>query len=396
MSRRYNVGYDEERNIRFVNKNVAQSHTLKPGIYTLSTLKQSTDVDVVLEKEDEGFIKLPKSYISNGQDRCKRFFENWKRLDKSVGIHFEGQTGSGKTVNLKYLALLAQEEGIPVVVVNNHALLEYALPALATIKNPIVVCIDEIDRMCDLSEDEELLPILEFLDGISVKNILTVMTSNGKLPDVLSKRPGRIRYHMYFTALGEKLYDVVLDQYKLTPKRRKELRSVMSSMGSPSIDQLTSWISESELSPKEDLAALAVDLKISLKWYTRPIDERIQEEQRFRIRIFDKNNKDVTKVFVDGGVLSESSSSSFAGHSSKVTVTEVYADDRGDDKKLLAYIDKEFLQKCDESNPLDDIFIYTHTRSNVTAESADFRLGVDTHDGDETALQGLTARVYFQ
>ncbi|TSC81980.1 MAG: hypothetical protein G01um101419_699 [Parcubacteria group bacterium Gr01-1014_19] len=125
-----------------------------------------------------------------------RYAKERKEQGRSLkrGILFAGEYGVGKTLLASYIARAATEAGWTFIYVRNPAELPQALK-WAVQYQPVVVFVEDIDRVAGIDRNTEVNVLLNQLDGIDGKatEIMTVLTSNhaDKINPAM-RRPGRI------------------------------------------------------------------------------------------------------------------------------------------------------------------------------------------------------------
>ncbi len=110
------------------------------------------------------------------------------------GVLFAGEYGVGKTLLASYIARESTAAGWTFIYVKNPAELPQALQ-WAVQYQPVVVFVEDIERVAGLDRTKEVNELLNQLDGIDGKasEILTVLTSNhADKINAAMRRPGRI------------------------------------------------------------------------------------------------------------------------------------------------------------------------------------------------------------
>lgn len=150
--------------------------------------------------EITGDVPIFRQDLQNSIDRNVlvpiKFAAQRKAQGKSLkrGVLFAGEYGVGKTLLASYIARESTAAGWTFIYVKNPAELPQAL-RWAVQYQPVVVFVEDIERVAGLDRTTQVNELLNQLDGIDGKasEILTVLTSNH--PDKINaamRRPGRI------------------------------------------------------------------------------------------------------------------------------------------------------------------------------------------------------------
>ena len=108
--------------------------------------------------------------------------------------------GSGKTLLAKTLSILAAEQGIPTVVINEPYAGDNFNKFMQDIEQPCIILFDEFEKVYNNEAQEHALTLL---DGVFPSKKLFVITCNDKwrVNEHMRNRPGRIYYMLDFSGL---------------------------------------------------------------------------------------------------------------------------------------------------------------------------------------------------
>lgn len=110
------------------------------------------------------------------------------------GVLFAGPYGVGKTLLAGYVAREVVKHGWTFLYCKNPVELPYAL-AYAARYQPVVVFVEDVDRVAGIERTDQVNNLLNQLDGVDSKNsqIMTILTSNhSEKVNAAMRRPGRI------------------------------------------------------------------------------------------------------------------------------------------------------------------------------------------------------------
>lgn len=184
-----------------------------------------------------------QDYKVFGGTQTERYLTTFKSTSKSMGVWFTGLKGSGKSLHAKHLCY---NSGLPTLLVTQPFAGSDFNAFLATFKQPLIIYIDEFEKVySELSIQEQLLPIFE---GNLSSKILFLLTSNSReVSPFLQNRTGRIRYFVNFEGVKESIIEEVLDERLKDKSRKKEVMSFMNLLTTVSMDNLLTIIDEMNL-----------------------------------------------------------------------------------------------------------------------------------------------------
>lgn len=172
--------------------------TLPPGNYTIKKRPMSED----LYLEHIGDFTVPSKIYGDTVKNADRIINTFFDRENSTGVLLTGEKGSGKTLLSKTIsARLAQEHGVPTIVINEDWHGDNFNTLIQTISQPCVVLFDEFEKVYDKEEQEAILTLL---DGVFPTKKLFMFTVNDKwrIDRHMQNRPGRIFYLLDFKGLA--------------------------------------------------------------------------------------------------------------------------------------------------------------------------------------------------
>lgn len=188
----------------------------------------------------------------NHMKMVEKVLNSFSAFERNLGVILSGDKGIGKTIFTKILMFSAQEQGLPVLIVDKY------IPGLASfissIEQEVVVVFDEYDKTFGGITPSDGCPdpqteLLSLFDGIDQGKKMFVITCNeiGKLSSFLLNRPGRFHYHFRFA-------------YPSPEEIREYLSDHLSSENCGAIDQIVAFSKKVNLN-YDCLRAIAFELE---------------------------------------------------------------------------------------------------------------------------------------
>jgi hypothetical protein len=145
-------------------------------------------------------FKMPSKIYGNTRKQAERILKTFKDRPLSTGVHMDGVKGSGKSLLAKYVSVVAQQENIPTIVINNPFCGEEFNKFVQSIDVPAILLFDEFEKVFD---HEHQSKILTLFDGVYPSKKLFLLTTNDsyRVSEYLKNRPGRIYYSFKFDTL---------------------------------------------------------------------------------------------------------------------------------------------------------------------------------------------------
>lgn len=152
-------------------------------------------------------MEIPAVTYGDTDDKSERIIKTFlSRKGKNTGILLEGTKGSGKTLQAKMLSVALRKIGIPTISIGSPFNGEGFINFMSQIKQPIMVMVDEFDKL--YAEKEHQDGLLTLLDGVGGYDKLFVLTKNdGYVSEFLRNRPSRIFYSFSYKKLPKSTLD---------------------------------------------------------------------------------------------------------------------------------------------------------------------------------------------
>lgn len=152
-------------------------------------------------------MEVPAVTYGDTDDKSERIIKTFlSREGKNTGVLLEGTKGSGKTLQAKMLSVALRKIGIPTISIGSPFNGEGFINFMSQIKQPIMVMVDEFDKL--YAEKEHQDGLLTLLDGVGGYDKLFVLTKNdGYVSEFLRNRPSRIFYSFSYKKLPKSTLD---------------------------------------------------------------------------------------------------------------------------------------------------------------------------------------------
>jgi hypothetical protein len=210
---------------------------LPTATYTISS---SPEMGMFLVRCDD--MSLPDKLYGDVEATAKRILNTFHDRPQSTGVLLLGAKGSGKSLLARALCIMSQ---LPVIVVGSPMHGEAFRKFIAGIDQPTVVLFDEFEKVYDMKEQQQLLPLF---DGVYSTKKLFVLTSNDQyhIDEHFINRPGRIYYLKKYNGLDGAFVREYCDD-KLDAKYRHhaaEIGMIASKIRDFSFDMLQGIVEE--------------------------------------------------------------------------------------------------------------------------------------------------------
>lgn len=225
------------RQVRLTDSNVESFDLLPKGTYL--TKFDAPNNCYFLELTED--FTIPNKLYGNSDMLSNRYVKTFTEGSKNMGILLTGLKGTGKSLTAKLTAL---KSNIPVILITEEFTGEEFKSFLNSIKQEVVVFIDEFEKV--YVENDSQQSLLSLLDGIFEGKKLFIFTSNMKdrINQYMLNRPGRIRYLAEYDSLDETVITEVIEDTLVDKTQTEDLLSVLDVLGIVSMDVLVGLITE--------------------------------------------------------------------------------------------------------------------------------------------------------
>jgi hypothetical protein len=225
------------RQVRLTDSNVESFDLLPKGTYL--TKFDAPNNCYFLELTED--FTVPNKLYGNSDMLSNRYVKTFTEGSKNMGILLTGLKGTGKSLTAKLTAL---KSNIPVILITEEFTGEEFKSFLNSIKQEVVVFIDEFEKVYVDNDSQQSL--LSLLDGIFEGKKLFIFTSNMKdrINQYMLNRPGRIRYLAEYDSLDETVITEVIEDTLVDKTQTEDLLSVLDVLGIVSMDVLVGLITE--------------------------------------------------------------------------------------------------------------------------------------------------------
>lgn len=234
---------------------------LEPAVYYIKKLQ---DGSYGLEKVSDNF-KLPNRIYGDNKKLAVRVWDNYvlnSKAGKSTGdgILLTGSSGTGKTLIGKIISNIAIANKMPVIVVTDIAVTIDVISFIAKQKD-VVVFFDEFSKNVDNKlQDTSLTMFSDDLDSRKLF-ILTENDSN-TVSRFIRDRPGRIKYHLDFERVSDKVVLEYCEEFNVSEKMFKEIMNKHIKSIHFSFDHLQAIVDEHIKHPNDELDYLIEILNV--------------------------------------------------------------------------------------------------------------------------------------
>jgi hypothetical protein len=148
-------------------------------------------------------FEMPGKTYGKEIDRYDRIINTFLSRPAGTGVILAGEKGAGKTLLSKRVSIeLASRHGIPTIIINAPHCGDEFNQFIQSIKQPVLVILDEFEKVYDKNSQNKLLTVL---DGTMQSKKLFIVAINdvNKMNEFMLNRPGRFFYVFNYEGVSE-------------------------------------------------------------------------------------------------------------------------------------------------------------------------------------------------
>lgn len=164
--------------------------------------------DVYLDAD--GKLDLPeKIYEGLDEDRfVNQVMTHFNSTtETNTGVLLTGLKGSGKTLMSKRLAI---ETNLPIIIVDKGCPVRATITFFVRMTQPCVVIFDEIEKNSRYWNSDDLLSLLDGVQGTCKKLVILTCNQDSELSDNIKDRCSRIRYYKVFKGISDNTIESIV------------------------------------------------------------------------------------------------------------------------------------------------------------------------------------------
>jgi len=255
-------------------------------VATYSVGYNSLKDEYYLEKIES--FSLPNKLYGDINRLASRIIRTFQDRVESTGVVLSGEKGSGKTLLAKRISVVAAEENVITLVVNEPHCGETFNQFIQMIHQPTIIIFDEFEKV--YNEFDHKKKMLTLLDGVYPSKKLFIMTCNDKweLDIHLRNRPGRIYYMLDFSGVDDNFIAEYCEDNLLNKEHIPQINAIAKVFKAFNFDMLKAMVEEMNRyneSPSEVLEFLNA----------RP---QYESDANYSVKLFSKQGK-IMKVSPD-------------------------------------------------------------------------------------------------
>lgn len=211
--------------------------TYQPGVYKVIKVNDTYTLDRV-----EDYFVTPKKLYGDMGKHSEYFWNSFSGSDQSMGVLLTGASGSGKTVLTNVISNIAILNGMIVVMVTEIVADAKLISFIDSLTNAVIL-LDEFGKVFNLKLQDKALTMLSSAGN---KRKLFLITENriNMVSQFIINRPGRVRYHIDYIRLDEKVFKEYCADFDMDPVFLKELELKYRSSSVFSFDHLSAIVTE--------------------------------------------------------------------------------------------------------------------------------------------------------
>ena len=209
-------------------------------------------------------FSMPKKVYSTETDtmfknRILNRFNNMK--SGSLGVMLEGLKGSGKTITAKDIALSSK---LPIIIINKYlhpSDLKKVVKGL--VETDVCILFDEIDKVSEKYDSNELLSILDGLHTCGKKLYIMTCNTNENINEYMKDRCSRIRYWKTFEQTPKETIQLIAKDILTVDRIEEVVDFIYENISCLSFDNVFSFIEEVNDNKDIDLQTLFKDMNLT-------------------------------------------------------------------------------------------------------------------------------------
>lgn len=212
---------------------------------------------------------IPEKIFGDVETRAKRVLKTYFARNTNTGVMLSGDKGSGKTMFARLLSVLATEQGIATIIVNDSFENETGNTDMglnkfiSDIEERCIILFDEFEKT--FGKDDNQNKVLTLLDGTYQSNKLFLITTNDKfkISDFILNRPGRVYYHFRYSGVEEEFIREYCEYHLEDKSHIDDFVKIAKMVGKFNFDMLQALVQESNIhgeSPIQNYRIMNIDL----------------------------------------------------------------------------------------------------------------------------------------
>lgn len=210
----------------------------------------------------EDFLVTPEKLYGDMGKHAEYFWNAYTRSDQSMGVLLTGASGSGKTVLTSVISNIGIMNNMPVIIVSEIQADINLIRYIDGLKN-VTIVLDEFGKVFSLNLQDKALTMLSS-GGADKKLFLITENNTHSVSKYILNRPGRVRYHIDYIRLDEKVFNEYCADFDIKPEFFKELKNKYESSPIFSFDHLSALVTEHQYNKDASFDELLTILNLGL------------------------------------------------------------------------------------------------------------------------------------